>query len=79
MFCVPDWHGDYVLQDDSRQEAIYKDLQRFLEANAVALAREVREIRDWFDAGHRYFHVFKMIRAEAYQSGNSQQNKAGSS
>ncbi len=70
MFCVPDWHGNYVLQDDSCQEAIYEDLPRFLEANAVALEREVCEIKDWFNSGHRYFHVFKMTRAKAFQPSN---------
>jgi hypothetical protein len=77
MFCAPDWHDGYVLQDDSRQEAIYADLPQFLEANAVALEREVREIKDWFDSGHRYFHVFKMTRAKAFQPGNCKQNEAG--
>lgn len=67
MFCVPDWHGGYILQDDSRQDAIYPELPGFLEANAPAIEKEVREIRDWFDSGHRYFHVFKMARAEAFQ------------
>lgn len=67
MFCVPDWHGSYILQDDSRQDAIYPELPEFLKANASALEKEVREIRDWFDSGHRYFHVFKTARAEAFQ------------
>lgn len=68
MFCVPDWHGSYILQDDSRQDALYPDLPVFLEANASALEREVREILDWFDSGHCYFHVFKMAKATAFQS-----------
>lgn len=67
MFCVPDWHGPYILQDDSRQDAIYAELPGFLEANAAALKKELCEIRDWFDSGHRYFHVFKMARAKAFQ------------
>lgn len=67
MFCVPDWHGSYILQDDSRQDAIYPELPRFLEANASALEKEVHEIRDWFDSGHSYLHVFKMSRANGFQ------------
>lgn len=77
IFCVPDWHDGYVLQDDSRQEAIYADLPQFLQANAVALEREVREIKDWLDSGHRYFHVFKMARGQAFQPANRKQNNAG--
>lgn len=74
MFCVPDWHGSYILQDDSRQNAIYPGLPGFIEANAAALEMEVHELRDWFDSGHRYFHVFKMSRAEAFQPSITEQH-----
>ncbi len=67
MYCVPEWHGSYVLQDDSKQAAIYEELPGFLKAIAPALEKEVCEIRDWFDSGHRYFHVFKMARAKSFQ------------
>ncbi len=66
-FCVPDWHGRYILQDDSRQDAIYPELPGFLETNGAALEKEVCEIRDWFDSGHSYLHVFKMSRADRFQ------------
>lgn len=67
MFCVPDWHGCYILQDDSRQDAIYSDLPGFLESNGEAIEKEVREISNWFDSGHNYLHVFKMSRADGFQ------------
>lgn len=67
MFCVPDWHGSYIFQDDSRQDSIYRDLPEFLDANRTALDKEVCEIRDWFDSGHSYLHVFKMSRADGFQ------------
>lgn len=67
MFCVPDWHGSYILQDDSRQDAIYPELPSFLENNGAALEKEVYEIRDWFDSGHSYLHVFKMSRTDGFQ------------
>ena len=66
MFCVPNWHGNYTMQDDSRQDAIYSKLPVFLTDNATAMDREVQEIRDWFEAGHRYFHVFKVMRVGAF-------------
>lgn len=67
MFCVPDWHGGYVMQDDSRQDEIYRTLPGFLEENSAALERETEEIRAWYAAGHPYFHVFKMARATGFQ------------
>ena len=68
MFCVPNWHGNYVMQDDTRQSAIYSGLSYFLNNNANAMEREVQEIRDWVEAGHCYFHVFKMMRASSFQT-----------
>lgn len=67
-FCVPGWQENYILPDDSNQDALYADMPRFLMANAKPLEREVCELRDWFDSGHRYFHVFKMARADSFQS-----------
>ncbi len=78
MFCAPDWHLRYILQDDSRQDAIYPGMCGFLEENKAALEKEVREIRAWFDSGHRYFHVFKMARAAGYQQSNRILNEATS-
>ena len=69
IFCVPNWHGNYVMQDDSRQDAIYSELPGFLTNNANAIDREVQEIRDWVETGHRYFHVFKMMRATSFEPG----------
>ena len=69
MFCVPNWHGNYAMQDDSRQDAIYSELLGFLTDNATAMDREVQEIRDWLEVGHPYFHVFKMMRVSSFQTG----------
>lgn len=65
MFCVPDWQRDFVLQDDSHQDAIYSGMGAFLKANIPSIEREVREIQEWFDAGHHYYHIFKISRASA--------------
>jgi len=67
---VPDWHGEYILRDDSDQDAIYETLPAFLAGNAAAIEREIATIRDWYDAKHPFFHMFKMFRADRYQLGN---------
>ena len=66
MFCIPDWQGNYVMQDDSHQDAIYSKLPGFLTDNATNMDREVQEIREWFESGHSYFHVFKMANANSF-------------
>lgn len=69
IFCVPNWHGNYVMQDDSRQDAIYSELLTFIANNKSAMDREVQEIREWFESGHRYFHIFKMTSANSFKTG----------
>lgn len=68
---VPDWQGDYVLRDDSDQGLIYGDLEDFLARNADAIARETALIRDWYRAGHPFFHMYKNFRAERFRVGNA--------
>ncbi len=67
-FAVPEWHGDYGYQDDSEQTPIYAHIPRFVADLQDPLAREVDEIRAWFTAGHKFYHMFKMTRAERFQS-----------
>lgn len=67
-FAVPEWHGDYGYQDDSEQTPIYARIPAFLADLQDQTAREVDEIRDWFIAGHKFYHMFKMSRATRFQS-----------
>jgi hypothetical protein len=64
-FCPPDWHGAYVLSDDSEQDRIYATLPRFLAEHRKAIRREIGLIHDWFDAPSRYFHTYKIEREAA--------------
>lgn len=70
-FCVPDWHGDCVFLDDSRQDEIFSGLDEFLESNQAVLARKSDEVAAWFADGHPYYHVFAMTRATGFRLGNS--------
>ena len=70
-FCIPDWYGDCVYPDDSRQDEIYAGLAEFLRSNQSALARESDEVAAWFVDGHPYYHIFAMSRAKGFRLGNS--------
>jgi hypothetical protein len=63
-FCPPDWHGHYLLPDDSEQDRIYQTLPQFLADNRDAIIREITLIRDWHNSPSRLFHTYK-IRREA--------------
>ena len=67
-FAVPNWHGSYVFRDDSDQEMIFETFEGFIENNSEAIDRETAELRCWFDSGHKYFHIFKLARADGFQS-----------
>jgi hypothetical protein len=62
-FCAPEWHRDYAFLDDANQDAIWWDLDRFLMTHHAQLEREALLLREWAEAGDRYFHIFKMSRA----------------
>lgn len=70
-FCVPDWYGDCIFLDDSRQDEIFSGLDEFLQSNRAALERESEEVAAWFADGHPYYHVFAMMRATGFRLGNS--------
>jgi hypothetical protein len=67
-FCLPDWHGDYIYNDDSAQEANLAGLEGFLIDNAAAIAMEVETIQDWYRSDQRHYHVFKVGRARSFQT-----------
>lgn len=68
MFCIPEWQGDFVMQDDSRQDAIYPGLPEFLRRNVQSIESEIREIAAWYESNHSYFHIFKVSRASTFRS-----------
>jgi hypothetical protein len=73
-FCVPDWHSGYALHDDANQDAIWWDLDVFLEAHASEINRDITLLRDWIASPARYFHVFKMAQAAGYAPPRARQN-----
>jgi hypothetical protein len=61
-FGRPGWQGDFITEDDSKQDAIYDTMPALLESNAAAIDREIATLRDWFAGPKRRYHTFKMLR-----------------
>lgn len=69
-FCMPEWQGSFVLGDDARQNALYDLIPDLVNKNRMTVDRELREIREWWDSGERYYHTRKMANAERYRLSN---------
>ena len=67
-FCRPAWQGSFVLQDDSIQWPIYKDVPKLFADNRETITREVRTISKWFYSKNRRYHTYKMRISEDFTS-----------
>jgi hypothetical protein len=67
-FCRPAWQGDFLLDDDSTQWAIYRKIPNLLAENEEAIFKEINMIRDWFYSGHPHYHTYKMGRSDEFIS-----------
>jgi hypothetical protein len=66
FFCAPAWQGQFVVPDDSQQDALYDVIPDLLRENAATVSREIATIREWWHSAHPFYHTSKMLRAEAY-------------
>jgi hypothetical protein len=69
-FCAPDWQGDFVLHDDSQQDALYDVIPAQMQGNRATVEREVATIRDWWRSDRMHYHTFKMQQAESFRLTN---------
>jgi hypothetical protein len=69
-FCAPDWQGEFVLADDSGQEALYSSIPGLLQNNAETVRLEIASIREWWQSGHPYYHTGKMLKADRFRLTN---------
>ena len=67
LFCVPSWHENYVLEDDSQQDDIYRNTFDFIQNNFSQLERDAEEVQNWYISDEPYFHQFKMKRASSFK------------
>jgi hypothetical protein len=65
-FCRPAWQGDFLLDDDSTQWAIYEKIPTLIKGNKDVILREINTIREWFNSGHPHYHTYKMSLADEY-------------
>jgi hypothetical protein len=67
-FCRPAWQGDFLLDDDSTQWAIYEKIPTLIKENTDVILREINTIREWFNSGHPHYHTYKMTRSDEFIS-----------
>jgi hypothetical protein len=74
-FCVPTWQRHFILQDDSRQDAIYPSLMEMVQSNRAEVEAELRHLNNWVKDGHKYYHIYKM--AKTHHAGSQDAKQAG--
>ena len=69
-FCAPDWQGDFILADDSRQDELYKSIPPLVADNPGPVTREIDALGQWWKSGLPYYHTSKMLMAEDFRVTN---------
>jgi hypothetical protein len=54
------------MSDDSRQWKIYQDGKELIRGNMEVIDQELDWIRNWYQSGHSYYHVYKMLGTSQY-------------
>ncbi len=62
----PLWQKDFLLEDDTRQWEIYKNIPRLLENNKKTIEREIETIRDWYQTDYPHYHTYKMMKSDLF-------------
>lgn len=65
-FCLPEWQGNFVLQEDALQDRLYDSIPQLIQNNRDVIDRELDELRAWWQTRHAYYHTTKMARADRY-------------
>lgn len=61
-FYNPKLQKDYLFEDDSRQDLIYSNMNKFFNSNKDFITSEIECIRYWYKDGHPKYHVFKRLK-----------------
>ncbi len=67
-FGLPEWQRGFETGDDPEQDRLYATYPRLIENHQPAFAREIAELSDWYGSEHRFYHTWKMRRADAWFS-----------
>ncbi|MDZ4816277.1 MAG: hypothetical protein SGI71_08430 [Verrucomicrobiota bacterium] len=65
-FCKPSIQKKFLIQDDSLQNRLYANFQTLVESNRDIVNGEVETLGEWVKSDERFFHTFKMKRADNY-------------
>lgn len=64
FFGTPSWQQNFFLEDDSHQEALYRNLpSKISAARSGDLRREIQTVRDWYLSNSPYYQSFKIRKA----------------
>jgi hypothetical protein len=69
-FCMPGWQCGLVFGDDSEQDALWSAMESRLSEYPDTVDQECELLSAWFASGERFFHTFKMMRADSYCMSN---------
>ena len=56
-FCRPDWQEEFILKDDSKQNAIYHTQLNLIDNNQAIIEREIDTLRRWWHEGEPLYHT----------------------
>lgn len=62
----PSWQKNFILEDDSLKEEIYKSIPDLLKNNKDTVKKEMETIREWIRTDYPHYHIYKMMQAEDY-------------
>ena len=65
-YSVPSWQKGYLLRDDSVQDQSWNSLPEILSDHQNAIDSETSLMKEWFESGHRYYHIYKNLRSEKF-------------
>ena len=64
---VPEWQGNFILQDDSLQDALFSRIPEIVLENRGAAEREIEELRNWYQSDQVNIHHYKMLNADDFR------------
>jgi len=66
FFAVPDWQRKFTFSDDALQDKLFPLYDGIEVKCSDEIRRELDLLRDWYESGEQYYHIYKMMRATGF-------------
>lgn len=66
FYGYPERQPEFLLSEDTEQDAGYDSLLDLLQGARPAIWREIGLVREWFESDHRLYHTAKMLDAAGF-------------